>query len=56
MTSYKLGTLSRLVIQGYRRALVFTDLWKLNKVDRSDELLPEFEQEWEKRIDETGWE
>lgn len=43
------------MIRGYRKALVFTDLYKPKKDDRSEEILPRFEQEWHKRINKTGW-
>ncbi|XP_052772990.1 multidrug resistance-associated protein 1-like isoform X2 [Mya arenaria] len=39
-----------LVIQGYKRALVATDLWNLNPNDKSRNIMPKFDHNWQKEL------
>ena len=45
----------RLIVDGYRRPLIFGDLWDLLPSDRCVNIVPRFENFWKKQVKDTGW-
>lgn len=44
-----------MAVVGNRRPLVMDDLWDLNARDRSEHLMPKFEEVWKKYLAGKNW-
>ena len=42
------------VINGYKRAIVAEDIWDIRKEDSCEEIVPRFEEKWEKELKHLG--
>lgn len=42
--------IARLIFTGYRRQLLFDDIWELKQSDQCETLLPKFEAQWAKEL------
>ncbi|KAI0210104.1 Multidrug resistance-associated protein 1 [Lamellibrachia satsuma] len=47
--------ITKLVVTGFRRDLVFNDIWDLKPEDKCDDVVTRFEHEWKKELKETKW-
>ena len=43
----------RIIITGWRRALLNSDLWSLNPRDRSQTVVPQLANSWQRQVNKT---
>ena len=41
------------MITGYRRDLIFEDMWKLTEANQAKVCVPQFEEEWGKELEKS---
>ena len=51
---YTMYFVCRTIIQGYKKALTWSDIWRIRRDDGCRSIVPRFEREWHKELSKAG--